>query len=82
MKKLLEQRIYFIDGPADDGPRLDLAPAGATARETIAAFEKAAGFALDIADRSRLDGAPPAFRFRGIPARLAARVLAFRLNRL
>ncbi len=82
MRKLLEQRIYFIDAPADDGPPLELSPVGKAAAQTVAAFEKAAGFALDIADRSRLDGAPPAFRFRGIPARLAARVLAFRLNRL
>jgi len=82
MRKLLDQRVFFIDGAADDGPPLDLSPTGTTARETVAAFEKSAGFALEVLDRSRLDLGPPAFRFRGVPARLAARALAFRLNRV
>ena len=80
MLKQVEQRVFFIGD--DGGPPLTLSPAGATARETVAAFEKASGTALEILDKSRLDGAPPAFRFRGVPTRLAGRALAFRLNRM
>lgn len=80
MRKQLETRLFFIGD--DGGPPLTLSPTGATAQATVAAFEKAAGFAIEISDKSKLDGAPPAFRFRGVPARLAARALAFRLNRI
>jgi hypothetical protein len=81
MRKSLAQRVYFIDPPKDDGEPITLSPAGSN-RATVAAFEKAAGFAFEAVDARRLDEAAPAFRFRGIPAGLAARALAFRLNRL
>ena len=80
MLQQLEQRVFFIG--EDAGPPLALAPTGPTAQATVAAFEKAAGFPLGIVEKSRLEGPPPAFRFRGIPARLAARALAFRINRI
>jgi hypothetical protein len=82
MRKLLAQRVYFIEGPADEGPPITISPAGSTAQATVEAFEKAAGFGLENLDKSRLELAPPAFRFRGIPVRLAARALQFRINYL
>lgn len=81
MRRQLEQRIFFVGAPDDDqGKPLDASTTGTTAKETIAAFEKAAGVAIELTDKSRLDGAPPAFRFRGVPSRLAARAFAFRVN--
>ena len=82
IRKPLEQRILFVNPESDPATPVTLAPVGTSARETRAAFEKAAGAPLVILDASRLDAAPPAFRFRGIPAKLAARVLEFRLNRI
>ncbi|HZL71623.1 MAG TPA: hypothetical protein VFC86_04125 [Planctomycetota bacterium] len=81
MRRQLEQRIFFVGAPDEDqGKSLEVSTAGTTAKETIAAFEKAAGVAIEVTNKSRLDGSPPAFRFRGIPARLAARALTFRVN--
>ena len=80
VRKQLEQRVFFIDAAPDEGKAVTLAPTGTAAKETVAAFEKTAGLKLELRDSKKLDDAPPAFRFRGIPAKLAARALAFRLN--
>lgn len=82
MRALLAQRVYFIDGSGDEGPPITISPAGSTTQATVDAFEKAAGFGLGNLDKSRLELAPPAFRFRGIPVRLAASALRFRINYL
>ncbi|HTF57886.1 MAG TPA: hypothetical protein VK661_11705 [Planctomycetota bacterium] len=83
MRSRLEQRFFFVDAAAgDEGPPVDLDPAGSTAAEAVAAFEKAAGRRLEVLDRSRLDGLTPAFRFRKVPADRARRALEFRLNRI
>lgn len=83
MRSRLEQRYFFVDAAAsDEGPPVDLDPAGSTAGEAVAAFEKAAGRRLEVLDRARLDGLPPAFRFRKVPADRARRALEFRLNRI
>lgn len=83
MRSRLEQRFFFVDAAAGaEEPQVDLDPAGLTAGEAVAAFEKAAGRRLEVLDRSRLDGLPPAFRFRKVPADRARRALEFRLNRV
>jgi hypothetical protein len=81
VRKQLEQRVFFIDAPGDDGAPVTLSP-GTTAAATVAAFEKAAGLKIEIGDPARLEGSTPAFRFQNVPAKLAARALAFRLNRI
>jgi len=83
MRKRLEQRFFFVDAAAkDEGTPIDFDPAGFTAMEAVSAFEKAAGRRLEGLDRSRLDGLPPAFRFRKVPAERARRALEFRLTRV
>jgi hypothetical protein len=82
MKKQLEQRVCFIEPAPDEGKGVTIGPSGATAQATVAAFEKESGLALELLKSTKLDGAPPAFRFRNVPARLAARALAFRLNHI
>ncbi|HEU4338653.1 MAG TPA: hypothetical protein VFS19_01175 [Planctomycetota bacterium] len=81
MRLQLNQRVFFF-GPAHyEGPPLTLSPA-TTAPATVAALEKSAGIKIEIADPARLEGSTVAFNFRGVPAKLAARALAFRLNHI
>ena len=82
VRKQLEQRVFFIDAAPEEGKAVTFAPTGTTAKETVAAFEKEAGLKIDLLASTKLDGAPPAFRFRGITAKLSARALAFRLNHI
>lgn len=83
MKRKLERRVFFVDAAsAGDGPPVDLAPAGTSVAETLAAFEKATGLAVEVAVKSRGDEPPFPFRFRKLPARLARRALEFRVNRI
>jgi hypothetical protein len=82
LRAQLRQRIFFIGERGDDeGPKVTSESKGeAKTGEMLAAFEKQAGRAVAVRSKDALDQRAPEFRFRDIPAALAARALEFRLN--